>query len=81
MTVFLDDEGCINRGTRPLRMKTLNSIRNSFVYLFNSKGTMVFQFISLTEKSFRMASYTVVVVKFVISMVEEAGSGEIPEKF
>ena len=42
---------------------------------------MVFQFISLTEKSFRMASYTVVVVKFVISMVEEAGSGEIPEKF
>ena len=42
---------------------------------------MVFQFISLTEESFRMTSYALVVVKFVISMVEEAGSGEIPEKF
>ena len=52
----------------------------SFIY-FNSKGTMVFQFNSLSEKSFRMMSYALVVVKIVISMVEEAGFGEIPEKF
>ena len=49
-----------------MRTKTFNINLNIYLYFCHLNGTKVFQFNSFTEKLFKMVSYTLVVVKFII---------------